>query len=97
MSRTFCRENKDKKVEQQGRETEITWEGAWGGKKSVHLYQKYFRLLKLLGADEKKGQGEESWALKVFQSALYPEKMLYCMGCKCWNNRCGFHLSLNFV
>lgn len=32
MSRTFCRENKDKKVEQQGRETEITWEGAWEGR-----------------------------------------------------------------
>lgn len=55
MSRTFFRENKDKKVEQQGGETEITWGGAWEGKKSVHLYYKYFRLLKLLGADKKKG------------------------------------------
>lgn len=64
MSRTFCRENKDKKVEQQGRETEITWEGAWGGKKSVHLYQKYFRLLKLLGADKKKGWGKKVGHLK---------------------------------
>lgn len=64
MSRTFFRENKDKKVEQQGGETEITWGGAWEGKKSVHLYYKYFRLLKLLGADKKKGWGEESWAVK---------------------------------
>lgn len=55
MSRTFFRQNKDKKVEQQRSETEITWEGAWEGKKAVHLYYKYFRLLKLLGVDKKKG------------------------------------------
>lgn len=55
MSRTFFRENKDKKVEQQS-ETEITWEEAWEGKKAVHLYYKYFRLLKP-GSGQEKGLG----------------------------------------
>lgn len=80
MSRIFFRESKDKKVEQQRSETEITWEGAWEGKKSVHLYYKYFRLLKLLGVDRKKGWGKKVGHVKCSSQHCTLKKKLFYVG-----------------